>query len=44
MGAPAEKGHMDIPPPGVGMSHLAKKVGWKEKLMDSDYLAYRKTY
>ena len=31
---------MDIPPPGVEMSHLAKKLGWKEKLMDSDYLAF----
>ena len=25
---------MDIPPPDVEMSHLAKKLGWKEKLMD----------
>ena len=30
---------MDIPPPGVEMSQLANTLGWKEKLMDSDYLA-----
>jgi hypothetical protein len=29
---------MDIPPPGVQMSQLANTLGWKEKLMDSDYI------
>jgi hypothetical protein len=24
-----------IPPPGMGMGQLAKKLGWKEKWMDS---------
>jgi len=32
-------GHMNIPPPGMEMGHLAKKMGWKEKWMDSRSLA-----
>jgi hypothetical protein len=32
---------MDIPPPDMKMGQLAKKRGWKEKWMDSDYLHVR---
>jgi len=31
-------GHMDISPPGMEMGQLAKKLGCKEKCMDSRHL------
>jgi hypothetical protein len=35
---------MHIPPPGMEMGQLAKKLGWKEKWMDSRSLAMPETY
>jgi len=29
------RGHMRIPPPGEEMGQLGKKMGWKEKCMES---------
>jgi hypothetical protein len=35
---------MDIPFPGLELGQLAKKLGWKEKWMDSRSLAIKITY
>ena len=35
---------MHIPPPGMKKGQLAKKLGWKEKCMDSRLLAMTETY
>ena len=35
---------MHLPPPGVEMDNLAKKMGWKEKWMGSSSLAILDNY